>query len=430
MKTIKIGIIGYGTVGQATAELLSANQKLIEERCGVHFTVAAVCRRSSLAPEMVPAGARRCADWREVTSASDIDVVVETMGGNGTAHEVVRHALLAGKPVVTANKSLIANHGDEIFSLAFSKSLPIGIEATTAGGIPIVRALRESAAGDRILRIYGILNGTANYILSRMESEGLDFDVALREAQGAGYAEADPTLDIDGFDAREKLCILTRLAFDIGVHPEQIPTAGIRKVSQVDLQYARKLGGRIRLVAAAERFENGISMSVRPWLVPHDSMLGKVEGVFNAIFVEGERSGMQMFYGRGAGGVATSTAVVSDLIDIAQKLVANGASTRSQIRGFGSHSVLPLGAGDPCEWYLRLQVRDRPGILARVAHELAEDEINIDSVLQEPYLAKDPVSFVITVDRVSEQVIQRSISRINKSEFLCEPVLLVRMIGK
>ena len=364
-----------------------------------------------------------------MVSAPDVDLVVETMGGNGTAYEIVCQALRAGKPVVTANKSLIATHGDAIFALAAEKRLPVGIEATTAGGIPIVRALRESSSGDRVAKLYGVLNGTVNYILTRMESEGLEFETALKEAQRAGYAEADPGLDIDGIDAGEKLCILARLAFNARLHPDQISVTGIRQISQVDLQYARRLRGRIRLVGAAEQQHDGIAVAVRPWLVPQDSMLGKVEGVFNAIFVEGEHSGTQMFYGRGAGGAATSTAVVADLIDIAQQLGSNGnGSPPVRFPGFDSAATMELTPCGPCcGWYLRLTVRDRPGIIARVATVLAEEEINIDSVLQEPHLPKERLSFVITVEPVAECTIRQAIARINQFDFLVEPVLLVRV---
>jgi homoserine dehydrogenase len=292
-----------------------------------------------------------------------------------------------------------------------------------------VRALRESSSGDRVARLYGVLNGTVNYILTRMENDGLEFETALAEAQRAGYAEADPGLDIDGIDACEKLCILARMAFHARLHPDKISVTGIRQVSQVDLQYARRLGGRIRLVGAAERQHDGIAVAVRPWLVPKDSMLGKVEGVFNAIFVEGERSGTQMFYGRGAGGAATSTAVVADLIDIAQQLSNNGnGSTPAQFPGFDLAPSLDLAPHGPCcGWYLRLTVRDRPGIIARVATVLSEEEINIDSVLQEPHLPKERLSFVITVEPVSERTIGQAIARINACDFMMEPVLLVRV---
>lgn len=429
MKEVRVGIVGFGTVGQATAQLLAANADLIEERSGVRLAVSVVCRRTPIPAEAIPAGARACASWTDVVSAPDVDIVVETIGGNGTAREVVNRALMSGKPVVTANKTLIAKDGDEILALACERRLPVGIEATTAGGIPIVRALRRSATSDQVIKLYGVLNGTVNYILSRMETEGLEFQAALAAAQQAGYAEADPRLDIDGIDTRDKLCILARMAFNLRLHPEDIPVTGVRQVSQVDLQYARRLGGRIRLVGAAERQDDGIAVTVRPWLVPQNSMLGKVEGVFNAIFVEGERSGTQMFYGRGAGGPATSTAVVADLIGIAQGL-ASKTPGPNPMPGFGPVSTLPLTTcGTSCEWYLRLSVRDHPGILARVASVLAELEINIDSVLQEPHLPKERLSFVITVETVAEGTIRMAIERINQFEFLTEPALLVRMFA-
>jgi homoserine dehydrogenase len=429
VKEVRVGIVGFGTVGQATAQLLAANADLIEERSGVRLAVTVVCRRTPIPAEAIPAGARACASWTDVVSAPDVDVVVETIGGNGIPREVVNRALNSGKPVVTANKALIAKYGDEILALACERRLPVGIEATTAGGIPIVRALRRSATSDQVIKLYGVLNGTVNYILSRMETEGLEFQAALTAAQQAGYAEADPSLDIDGIDARDKLCILARMAFNLRLHPEDIPVTGVRQVSQVDLQYARRLGGRIRLVGAAEHQDDGIAVTVRPWLVPQNSMLGKVEGVFNAIFVEGERSGTQMFYGRGAGGPATSTAVVADLIGIAQGM-ASKTPGRNPMPGFGPISALPLTtSGTSCEWYLRLSVRDHPGILARVASVLAQLEINIDSVLQEPHLPKERLSFVITVETVSERTIRMAVERINQFEFLTEPVLLVRMFA-
>jgi homoserine dehydrogenase len=429
VREVRVGIVGFGTVGQATAQLLVANADLIEERSGVRLAVSVVCRRTPIPAEAIPAGARACASWTDVVSAPDVDIVVETIGGNGIPREVVNRALNSGKPVVTANKALIAKYGDEILAHACKRRLPVGIEATTAGGIPIVRALRRSATSDQVIKLYGVLNGTVNYILSRMETEGLEFQAALAAAQQAGYAEADSSLDIDGIDARDKLCILARMAFNLRLHPEDIPVTGVRQVSQVDLQYARRLGGRIRLVGAAERQNDGIAVTVRPWLVPQNSMLGKVEGVFNAIFVEGERSGTQMFYGRGAGGPATSTAVVADLIGIAQGL-ASKTPGLNPMPGFGPISALPLTTcGTSCEWYLRLSVRDHPGILARVASVLAELEINIDSVLQEPHLPKERLSFVITVETVSERTIRMAMERINQFEFLTEPALLVRMFA-
>ena len=339
----------------------------------------------------------------------------------------MRAALEKGKPVVTANKNLLAEHGDELFSLAASRNLPIGFEASVAGGIPILRVIHESTAGDRLRAVHGILNGTANYILTQMESRAIEFDQALQEAQAAGYAEADPSLDIDGFDARDKLCILARMAFGGRLKVSDIPTYGIRQVRAIDIHSAHRLDSTIRLVGSAEQTEAGLEVSVRPWLVGCRSMLAKVEGVNNAVFLLGDKIGMQMFYGRGAGGDATGAAVVSDLIEIARDLAAGQLSAK-KVSGFlDSHDVGICPKPRPVSWYLRLTVKDQRGIVARVAEVIAHRDINIDSLEQEPHLPKERLSFVITVEPVSEPIIQRAVGAINAFEFMLEPVLLLRV---
>lgn len=426
MKTVRIGIVGYGTVGQATADILHAHAADIERRSGAQIVVTAVCRRSPIS-QPVPGGSRSETDWHRVVEADDVDLLVETMGGTGIARDVVSTALAKGKPVVTANKNLLAAHGEELFRLAAQHHVPLGFEASVAGGVPVVRAIAEGTAGDRIIGVFGILNGTANYILTRMESAGLDFAEVLAEAQAAGYAEADPTFDVEGFDARDKLAILARLAFGGRVLPDQIPTFGITRISSVDLLYAHRLESTIRLVGAAELHQGKIELSVRPWIVHRSSMLAKVEGVNNAVFLEGERVGTQMFYGRGAGGNPTGIAVVSDLMEIAADF-AKGKLAAKSAPGFCDAKELPLSAEPhPVPWYLRLTIRDRPGILARIAEMIAKEGINIDSVLQEPHMAKDALSFVITVEPVSEPVIQRAVAAINACDFLQSPVLLLRL---
>lgn len=426
MNTVRIGIIGYGTVGQATADILATHAEQIERRCGARLIVTAVCRRSPVAMPL-PGGARAETDWRSVVAADDVDLVVETMGGTGIAREVLTTALSLGKPVVTANKNLLAAHGEELFRLAAQHHLPLGFEASVAGGVPVVRAIAEGTAGDRLRAVYGILNGTANYILTRMETAGLDFAGALVEAQAAGYAEADPTFDVEGLDARDKLAILARLAFGGRVQPEAIPTFGISSITAVDLLYAQHLQSTIRLVGSAEIHNGEVELAVRPWVVSRRSMLAKVEGVNNAVFLEGERVGTQMFYGRGAGGNPTGIAVVSDLMEIAADFAA-GKLRAKTAPGFRDAHDLPLSRNPhPVAWYLRLTIRDRPGILARIAEIVAGEGINIDSVLQEPHMSKESLSFVITVEPVSEPVIQRAVATINACDFLQTPVLLLRL---
>jgi len=427
MNLVRIGIAGFGTVGRATAGILSAHADLIERRSGVRLQVAGVCRRSKVKPEELPEGGRWVPEWRQLVAATDVDLIVETMGGTDAARELVLASLEQGKPVVTANKNLLATHGDELFALASSQNLPIGFEASVAGGIPILRVIHESTAGDRLRAVRGILNGTSNYILTQMESRGVEFKEALEEAQKAGYAEADPSFDIDGLDARDKLCILARMAFSTRLNVSMIPTSGIRQIRAIDVHSANRLEGTIRLVGSAEMSESGLELSVRPWLVSRSSMLAKVEGVNNAVFLVGEKIGTQMFYGRGAGGDATGAAVVSDIIEIARDFAA-GQLNAKKVSGFvDAQEVAISERPQPTSWYLRLTVKDQRGIVARVAEVIARYDINIDSLEQEPHMPKERLSFVITVEPISEPVIQQAIGAINKFDFMVEPVFLLRI---
>lgn len=427
MKQARAGIVGFGTVGRATGDIIAKHADLIAQRSGVRIDVAAVCRRSGVSAQETPKGAHAYADWKLLLQDPNVDVVVETMGGTGESRQLVRAALEKGKPVVTANKNLLAEFGDELFALAAKHNLPIGFEASVAGGIPILRVIHESTAGDRLRSVHGILNGTANYILTQMESRGIEFDEALAEAQRSGYAEADPAFDIDGQDARDKLCILARMAFEGRLSVARIPTYGIRQVRAIDIHSANRLDSTIRLVGSAEQTKSGLELSVRPWLVSRRSMLAKVEGVNNAVFLVGEKIGTQMFYGRGAGGDATGAAVVSDLIEISRDLAAGQLSAKN-ISGFLNARELELCTDPrPVAWYLRLTVKDQRGIVARVAEVIAREAINIDSLEQEPHLPKDRVSFVITVEPVSEPVIRRAIETIDAFDFMVEPVFLLRI---
>ena len=426
MRRVRVGIAGFGTVGRATADIIEKNAVLIEERSGVLLEVAVVCRRSGVKPEDTPADARSVSDWRDLVRAADVDVVVETMGGTSEALQLARACLACGKPLVTANKNLLAEHGDQLFELAAKGNLPIGFEASVAGGIPILRVIHESTAGDQLRAVYGILNGTANYILTRMERLGVEFADALGEAQKAGYAEADPTFDIDGLDARDKLCILARMAFGARLEVSRIPAYGIRQVRAIDIHSANRMDCTIRLVGSAEQTDAGLEVSVRPWLVARRSILAKVEDVNNAVFLLGDRIGTQMFYGRGAGGDATGAAVVSDLIEIARDLAKDQLSAK-KIPGFlNGREVQISETPRPVGWYLRLTVKDQRGIVARVAEVIAEHDINIESLEQEPHLPKDRLSFVITVEPVSEPTIRRATDAINQFGFMVEPVLLLR----
>lgn len=427
---VRVGIVGYGTVGRATAEILTHHANEIRRRAGgVRIHVVRACRRTDSGMERASHGIELVSDWRKVVYADDVDIVIEAIGGTGAAYDVVRSAIENRKAVVTANKALIAQYGEELFALAERKRVAIGIEATVGGGVPIIRAIAEALAADRIRAVYGIVNGTANFILTQMEARGLQFAEALEQAQAAGYAEADPGLDIDGLDARDKIAILARLAFHVSLSPAEIPATGIRRITATDFHYARRLDSTIRLVAAAERNAQGISASVSPWLVEHDSMLAKVDGPNNAIFLAGEKVGTQMLYGRGAGGDATGTAVLSDVVQIARHL-AQGHNLPNGLPGFHKPEKVSLSErAHPVSWYLRLTVRDHPGILARVAETIAQQHINIDSVIQEPHMAKERLSFVITLEPVSEGVVCRAVQAINKFDFMLEPVLVLPIIS-
>lgn len=427
---IRVGIVGYGTVGRAAAEILSGHAEQIRSRLGgLSVSVSRICRRTPCAPGLRLHGVPMVCDWQQVVSAQDVDIVVEAIGGTDVAYDVVMSSLEHGKAVVTANKALIARHGVELFAAARRKNLPIGIEASVAGGVPVIRAISEALAADRIKAVYGILNGTCNYILTQMEQHGISFDEALKQAQAQGYAEADPKLDIDGFDARDKIAILARLAFGEAIDAARIPVLGIRSITAMDFHYAHRLHSTIRLVASAEKTAEGMHITVSPWLEPRDSMLAKVDGANNAIFIAGENVGTQMLYGKGAGGGATGTAVLSDVLNIAQQL-AHGHARANVFAGF--HNPEPMRASaclQPLRWFLRLTVQDQPGILARTAEALARQNINIDSVIQEPHMPKDHLSFVITLEPTCECTVQRAVEAINGFEFMKEPVLLLPMIS-
>lgn len=429
-KEVRVGIVGYGTVGRATAEILAGHAEEIRRRTdGVSIRVTRVCRRTSGLTEQTAEGATVVSDWKKVAYAHDVDIVVEAIGGTEVARDVVRSSIEQGKAVVTANKALIAQFGEQLFALADLKHVPIGIEATVGGGVPIIRAIAEALVADRIQAVYGIVNGTVNFILTQMEAHGVQFAEALEQAQAAGYAEADPGLDLDGFDARDKISILARLAFNASFPAGQIPVTGIRQIGATDFHYARRLNSTIRLVAAAERTPEGVNASVEPWLVERESMLAKVDGPNNAIFLVGERVGPQMLYGRGAGGGATGTAVLSDVVQIAKHL-ARGQSVSNRLPGFHKPDQVGLAERQrPVSWYMRLTVRDHPGILARVAEAIAHEGINIDSVIQEPHLTKERLPFVITLEPVGECVVKRAAEAINRFEFMLEPVLVLPIIS-
>ena len=389
MRQVNLGIIGGGTVGGGVYQAVQRNGALMASRLGVSLNVRRVAVRDLKKARAVsfPAGLIT-ADWRSVVADPEVDLIVELMGGTTTARQVVLAALKLGKPVVTANKALLSAHGEELFAAAQQHGTNLYYEASVAGGIPIIKVLREGLVGNRITRLFGIVNGTCNYILSRMKEEGADFAAALADAQRLGYAEAPPDLDVDGHDAAHKTGILASLSHGFWVNPKQIYTEGIRNITKQDIEFAAKLGYTIRLLgcvkvaAGVRRKQSAIQVSVYPVLVPNSHVLANVNGVFNAILVRGDVVGDTLYYGQGAGQDATASAVLSDLADAALDLKCG---TKNRIPPFVPHerdgAVLPMD-DVVSRYYVRLTVEDRPGVFAKIAGVLAKAKIGISSIIQ------------------------------------------------
>ncbi|MGQ9916611.1 MAG: homoserine dehydrogenase [Bryobacteraceae bacterium] len=426
MKEVGIGIIGLGNVGGGTLTIVSENAAEIARRLGFPLRVVAVCSRHPAARQL-PAGISPdlvTSDWREVVAHPDVEIVAELVGGTGVAAEIVEAALEAGKSVVTANKELIALRGLEFWQKAEAKGAALAMEASVCGGIPIHAVLREGIAGDRIEALFGILNGTSNYILTEIEQHGSAFDSVLAEAQRLGYAEADPSADVDGYDARSKLALLASLAFGVRLEPASIPTEGIRRISPTDFEYARQLGCTIRLLCAARRAEGGLFVSVRPSLLPLKTIMAGVRGVYNAVWVRGAYGADTFYYGRGAGPLPTGVAVVSDLMRVARGLRPARAHRVPSfgVRTLGKAEPLPIGR-QMRPWYLRFRIKDRPGIIRDLSTILARHQISIDAVLQLPGQDKQNLPFVITLESSPESSVRAAVAEMAPLGFLVEPPL-------
>ncbi len=386
MKPIHVGLMGLGTVGTGVFEVLRRNAEEIRRRAGRGIEVTVVSRRDvARAREVVGDAARVVADSREIIRDPDISIVVELIGGCGVARELVLEAIAAGKHVVTANKALLAVHGTEIFAAASAKGVMVAFEAAVAGGIPIIKALREGLSANRIEWVAGIINGTTNFILSEMRSKGLDFDVVLAEAQRLGYAEADPTFDIEGIDAAHKATIMSAIAFGIPVQFDRAHVEGISALNAVDIRYAEQLGYRIKLLGITKRRAEGIELRVHPTLVPAKRLIANVEGAMNAVVVHGDAVGTSLYYGRGAGAEPTASAVIADLVDVTRLHTADPdhrvPHLAFQPGAMSDTRILPI-AEVVTAFYLRLQVADQAGVLARITAILAERDISIDALLQ------------------------------------------------
>jgi homoserine dehydrogenase len=430
MRDVNLGIVGLGNVGGGTLTILTQNAAEIAAKLGCRLCVRAVCSRTAKSKTLpgAAAGALVTEDWRELVAHPEVDVVAELVGGTEVAREVVEGALAHGKAVVTANKELMGLAGVDLWAQALARGVPMAMEASVCGGIPIHAVLREGICGDRVRTFYGILNGTSNFILTGIEQHGTAFDAVLAEAQRLGYAEIDPSADVDGPDARSKLALLASLAFGACITPDAIAMEGIRRITPVDFRYARQVGSTIRLLCTAERTEAGLFLAVRPSLISLNTILAGVRGPYNAVWVRGDFGADTFYYGRGAGPLPTGVAVVSDLMRVARELRAGSAQRVSPFAfaALGEARLRPIGEQER-PWYLRFRVQDRPGIIAALARILAEHEISIDAVLQLPDEDWRNLPFVITVEKTDEARMRAALSRMAEFEFMLEPPLALPM---
>src|SRR6267378_3041331 len=430
MQQVNVGIIGLGNVGLGTLEVLAENAGQIALKLGFGLRVAAVCSRSVNQIKIPEALGEvfKSSDWREIVAHPEVDVVAELVGGTSVAAEIIDGAIAHKKSVVTANKELMASCGSEIWDRAIRAGINLAMEASVAGGIPIHAVLREGISGDRVVALYGILNGTSNYILTEMEKRGAAFGDVLAEAQRLGYAEADPSADVDGFDARSKLAILAALAFGERITPADIFVEGIRRISPLDFEYAHQLGHTIRLICAARQSPEGLFLSVRPALIGSKTIIAGVQGAYNAVWVKGRFGSDTFYYGRGAGALPTGVAVVSDLMRVAREIRHGRPERVSPFAHERLGEYRPLSVtSEKCAYYLRFRVDDRPGIIAALAGILAEQRISLEAVLQLPSDTKHDLPFVITVEPTYEHAVREAVQKMSHLEFLREPPLALPM---
>ena len=432
MKPINVGLLGIGTVGGGTFTVLQRNAEEITRRAGRPIRITVVADRDlELAKKVTKGACRLTDDAFSVVSDPEVDIVVELIGGCGVAKDLVLKAIENGKHVVTANKALLATHGNEIFAAAQKKGVMVAFEAAVAGGIPIIKAVREGLSANRIEWIAGIINGTTNFILSEMRDKGLSFDTVLKEAQRLGYAEADPTFDIEGVDAAHKITILSALAFGIPMQFDKAYIEGISKLDAIDIRYAEQLGYRIKLLGITKRTPEGIELRVHPTLIPAKRLIANVEGAMNAVLVQGDAVGSTLYYGKGAGAEPTASAVIADLVDVTRMYTAdpehrvpNLAFQPDQL------SDLPILAMDKVitSYYLRLRVQDKPGVLADITRILADEQISIDAVIQkEPGEGEDQTDLILLTHQTREKRINAAIAKMEALPVVAAKVTKLRL---
>ncbi|MBK1679902.1 homoserine dehydrogenase [Rhodocyclus tenuis] len=432
MKPINVGLLGIGTVGGGTFTVLTRNEAEITRRAGRPIRISKVADKNlALAKEVTAGRAEVTDDAFAVVDDPAIDIVVELIGGYGIAKELVLRAIANGKHVVTANKALLAVHGNEIFAAAQARGVIVAFEAAVAGGIPIIKALREGLSANRIEWIAGIINGTTNFILSEMRDKGLPFATVLGEAQRLGYAEADPTFDVEGVDAAHKITIMSAIAFGIPMHFEQAHVEGISRLAAEDIKYAEQLGYRIKLLGITRRTPEGVELRVHPTLIPEKRLIANVEGAMNAVLVKGDAVGPTLYYGKGAGAEPTASAVIADLVDVTRMHTAD-PEHRVPHLAFQPQSlvdlpILPL-AEISTSYYLRLRVEDKPGVLADITRILADQGISIDAMIQrEPDEGEEQTDIIILTHQTRERQIDAAIALIQSLPAVKAPLIRLRL---
>ncbi len=428
MDAVKVGLIGFGTVGKGVVRVLQQNAGIIRERLGFPLALARIADKDTTSDRGVSVDpALLTSDARALIEDPSIPIVVELIGGLSPAKEFMLEALRRGKCVVTANKALLAHAWEEVFGAAAAGGGAIGFEASVGGGIPIIRGLREGLAANRIQSMHGIINGTTNYILSRMTDEGLEYASVLKKAQELGFAEADPTLDVEGHDAAHKLAILASLAFGTRVRLDQVHTEGIGRVTKTDIAYARELGYVIKLLAIAKDAGGPIEVRVHPTLVPVRFLLATVGGAFNAVYVRGDAVGPTLFYGLGAGSLPTASAVVGDIMEMARRIKAGaGAPPPLAVALAATREILPMDeVVSPC--YIRIQALDKPGVLAAVAGILARNEISIASVIQKEREKGRAVPIILMTHEATGAAVRAALEEVGKLPTVSGPPLCIRV---
>ncbi len=433
MKPVKVGLLGMGTVGSGTINVLNRNAQEITRRAGREIRISHAAAKEYNASKIKGLDKidKITDDGFEVVNNPDIDIVVELIGGYSPARELVLKAIENGKHVVTANKALIAKHGNEIFAAAQKKGVMVNFEAAVAGGIPIIKAIREGLAANQILWVAGIINGTGNFILTEMREKGRSFDDVLKEAQALGYAEADPTFDVEGIDAAHKLTILGSIAFGIPLQFEKTYTEGITKIERQDVSYAGELGYRIKHLGIARRSEKGIELRVHPTLIPERRLIANVNGVMNAVVVKGDAVGPTLYYGAGAGSEPTASAVVADLVDVTRALTSDPNNRvphlAFQPNKLADTTIMPMEEVTTA-YYLRMQAIDRPGVLADVTRILGNAGISIEAILQkEPAEGANHVPVIMLTQRVQEKNMNKALEQIEALDSIDGKVMRIRM---